>query len=270
LYIERPLNEQHQLNFTFSRRYNRPTYQDLNPFRYFLDQYTYEEGNALLEPQFSYNFELTHTYKSLYAVTLNYSRTEAVITHVTKQIDSIYTTYITKENLNTLDNYGMAFSIPVQITKWWNSNNFINGYINHYKGTLEGGTLDSRKFSFNMNSTQSFQLPKGFSAELSGWYQSGMVYGIIDMDPMWSISVGGEKKLLDEKLSLRVLVNDIFYTSSFSGSTKYMNQDVQISSADDTRFVRVFVNYRFGKKTVQQARRRQTGVEEERGRVNRN
>ncbi len=266
-YLERSLNKNHQLNFSFSRRYDRPSYQDLNPFRYFLDQYTYQQGNSLLEPQYSYNFELAHTFKGAYSTTINYSVTDNVITQITHQIDSTFTTYLTKENINKLENYGIAFSIPISFTKWWTSNNYINYYVNHYTGYFDGGNLDEKSGSFNIYSSQSFSLPSKFSIELSGWYQSEQYYGIIKVQPMWSISTGIEKKLFDDRASIKILINDIFYKSSFKGSTHYLNQDVEISSADDTRFVRIHFNYRFGKKTVAQARRHQTGAEEERNRI---
>ncbi len=268
VYLEHGLGKDHQLNFSFSRRYNRPSYQDLNPFRYYVDKYTYHQGNSLLEPQYSYNFELTETYKSMYSITFNYSITNDVITQITRQVDSTFTTYLTRENLNTLENYGVSLSVPIQVAKWWNSNNYFNVYMNHYEGFFEGGKLDKKSTSLSMHTNQSFLLPAGFSLELTGWYQSEHYYGIIKVEPMWSISTGIEKKFLSERASVKVLVNDIFYKSSFRGTTNYLNQDFEINSADDTRFVRIFASYRFGKKTVQQARRRSTGAEEERRRIN--
>ncbi len=104
--------------------------------------------------------------------------------------------------------------------------------------------------------------------ELIGWYQSEHYYGIIEMEPMWSISTGIEKKFLSERVSVKVLVNDVYYKSSFRGRTNYLNQDFEINSADDPLFVRIVASYRFGKTTVKQARRRTTGAEEERGRIN--
>ncbi len=58
-----------------SRRLQRPNYQDLNPFTFFLDSLSYRQGNPYLAPQFSYNYELKHTYNNKLSTTLNYTST---------------------------------------------------------------------------------------------------------------------------------------------------------------------------------------------------
>ena len=62
-YIQYTLNDKNLFVLDFGRRIQRPDYGDLNPFKYFLDPYTYQEGNPELKPQFSNNIELTHTYR---------------------------------------------------------------------------------------------------------------------------------------------------------------------------------------------------------------
>ncbi len=39
------INKSNALGVTYSRRIDRPSYQDLNPFEYKLDELTYEKGN---------------------------------------------------------------------------------------------------------------------------------------------------------------------------------------------------------------------------------
>ena len=56
------INPKHSLNLTYSRRIDRPTYQDLNPFEKKLDELTYQKGNAFLRPQYTQTVELIHTF----------------------------------------------------------------------------------------------------------------------------------------------------------------------------------------------------------------
>lgn len=63
--------QKHQFGFSFGRRINRPNYQDMNPFTYPLDLFTFYGGNPFLQPTFSYNFEISHTYKIKSALLLN-------------------------------------------------------------------------------------------------------------------------------------------------------------------------------------------------------
>jgi hypothetical protein len=76
-------HKKHSFNLTFSRRIDRPTYQDLNPFENKLDELTYEKGNAFLRPQYTNNVELTHTFLGKINTTVGYSHVKDYATMVT-------------------------------------------------------------------------------------------------------------------------------------------------------------------------------------------
>jgi outer membrane receptor protein involved in Fe transport len=57
------VNKKHTFGLTYSRRVDRPRYQNLNPFEQRLDELTFRKGNPFLNPQYSQNFNLNHTYK---------------------------------------------------------------------------------------------------------------------------------------------------------------------------------------------------------------
>ncbi|MGZ8509344.1 MAG: TonB-dependent receptor domain-containing protein, partial [Chitinophagaceae bacterium] len=78
-------NEKNQFNFSYSRRITRPDYDDLNPFVFFLDSLTYGQGNPYLQPQFTNNFEASHTFNKFLTTTLNYTQTDDIITQMLKQ-----------------------------------------------------------------------------------------------------------------------------------------------------------------------------------------
>ena len=62
-YVSYQLNDNNTFGLSYGRRIDRPGYQDLNPFQYLLDKYTYRQGNPDLQPQFSHNIELSYNYK---------------------------------------------------------------------------------------------------------------------------------------------------------------------------------------------------------------
>ncbi len=69
----------HTLNLSYRRRIDRPNYQDMNPFVYIFDTYTYEQGNTTLQPQFSDNLELSYLLANNYKVAVFYNQTNDVI-----------------------------------------------------------------------------------------------------------------------------------------------------------------------------------------------
>jgi outer membrane receptor protein involved in Fe transport len=101
-YIQYSANQKNQFVINYGRRINRPDYGDLNPFIHFLDQYTFEQGNPNLKPQFSHNIELSHTYGGFLTTTLNYSITNDIIQQVLEQNEATNETYIKKANIANL------------------------------------------------------------------------------------------------------------------------------------------------------------------------
>ena len=80
MYVSYGANKSNQFGLSFGRRIDRPAYQELNPFMFFIDKYTYGSGNPYLKPQYSNNMEFTHIYKGKLTTTLNYGITDNFIT----------------------------------------------------------------------------------------------------------------------------------------------------------------------------------------------
>ena len=280
VFFREKLSEKHQLGLSYSRRIDRPSYEDLNPFLYFLDPYTFQKGNELLQPQYTDALEMSHTFMDAITTTINYSRTNGVMTDILQQNNALKLTNVTKYNIGYVDNFGIAFSVPVPITKWWFSNTYFNLYNNHYVGDIPKITigangaenttfqpLDARATTYNANMTNQFTLPKKFSLELSGWYQSGFIEGQLIGKPMGAVSFGIQKKMLKDKATLKLNVNDVFWTQKFRGSFAFNDIDVQIVNRWESRTARMTFTYRFGNNKVASARQRQTGLDDEKGRV---
>ena len=226
------------------------------------------EGNPELKPQLTNSFEVSHTLMKMFTLTLNYSHTQMAMTQISKQVDSTRTTFVRTENLDANDYYGLSLSVPVQLTKWWYSSNNFNLFNNRYKGVASVGNVDKRLSSYSFNSYNSISLPKGWSFELNGYYNSKMIWGTLLVDPVFSMSAGFRKTMMDEKISVRINVNDIFHTESFNSVIRYQNVDADFNRVYDSQFVRVHVSYNFGKKTVAKARQRASGSQEEENRIN--
>lgn len=266
-FVTYKLNEKNEVALNYSRRIDRPAYQQLNPFRYFLDPYTFQEGNPSLEPQFTHSIEFSYTFMGMISAAVNYSQTTDAMTQITKQIDSTRTTFVTTENLSTHDNYGISFSIPFEVTKWWQTSNNINVFNNFYEGVVSGGNVSKRLTTFLFNTSNSFKLPKGWSLEIGAYYNSRIIFGTFVLDPQYSVNGGFGKSFFHDRLRLRVEMSDLFHTETTSSVIKYNNIDATFDQIYDSQYARIHLTYNFGKQTVEQARRRRGGAEDELNRV---
>lgn len=263
-------NSKNQSRLSYSRRVDRPAYGQLNPFRYFIDPYNFFEGNPNLNPQFTHVFELSYTLMQMYTIGVNYSHTQDAMTQIAKQIDSTHTTFLSTENLDNNDNYGITVSIPLHPASWWESSNNLVLYSNEYSGISSVGAVDKRLTTFSFNSYNTFRLPKGWNFELSGYYNTAALYGTTVSNPLGSVSAGFSKRFLKDRFQIRANINDIFHTDVTTSVIKYQNINVDFKRVYDSQFIRLHLSYSFGKKTVARARQRTTGAQDEQNRINTN
>lgn len=268
-FVSQKLGSKHELSFSYSRRIDRPTYRQLNPFKLLVDNYTYVLGDPFLRPVFSNSFELGYTFLQKYNITFNYLQSKDAITDVFEQDDASKISSQIPSNMQDFQQISLSVNIPVTIKKWLNSNISASIYNNKYESPLQGGNLNNEYLSWDVNATNSFILgSKGWSAELSGFYQSKNVWGQFIIRDLAQVSAGVQKTSKNKKSVYKLSMADIFYTNHIAVIVKYQNQDWFTDRRWDSRFVTFSYTYRFGKSTVARSRQRTTGVEDEKRRAN--
>jgi hypothetical protein len=271
IFLSRQVDSSNVLNFSYSRRIDRPDYQSLNPFEFYLDPYTFQRGNPNLRPQFTHSVQLTHVYKSFLNTSISYSRIKDLIANdIPMQIASENKTYVTSANLDNQDNVNLTISAPIPVNEWWTVQANFTGTYNHYKTYYLDALLDIEQFSWNTFVNNQFTLPNGWSAEVSGWYTSKNVYGLFVAKPMGMLNAGIQKKILDKRGTIRLNANDIFWTNKFNATTNFKDMNFSVRSLWPSRQIRVTFTYRFGNQNMKGARQRNTGADELQQRVKTN
>ena len=268
LYLQYTANEKNQFVINYGRRIERPNYEDMNPFVHFLDRYTFEQGNPNLSPQFAHNIELSHTYKGFLTSTVNYTNTTDIIQMVLEQNELTKETFVKKANIASSKQVGLAVTANKSLTKWWSGNIYTNVYNNHFKGVVNNETISIGITSFMVQIQQQFKFSKGWSAELSGFYRSKGLEGVIYIKPIAQVNAGISKQVLKNQGSVRLNVRDIFAGGIFKGYSKYGTVDANFKNVNDSRAVSLTFTYRFNKgKLKASSGKRNSGASEEQNRV---
>ncbi len=270
VYISYNANEKNQFGFSFGRRIERPDYEDLNPFLFFLDKYTYEEGNPFLKPMYSGVFEFSHTYKQFFTSTLNYSHTKDLFNEVFRQNnepDDSISTIVTKGNYGINHNLSLSVSAQIKISKWWTTMLYAEGRYLEFKGLLNGENLDVTGTSFVANMNNQFAFNKGWSAELSGFFRSKTPEGQLIIHSLSQMDLGVKKDILKNKGSLKLSVRDVYGPRKARGNINFQNTAASFQQFNDSRIVTVSFNYRFGKPIKGGQKRRTGGAGDEQGRI---
>ncbi|MFM2268380.1 MAG: hypothetical protein RL757_1821 [Bacteroidota bacterium] len=264
-------NQKHSFAITYSRRIDRPDYENLNPFEWRLDELTYRKGNPFLKPQYSNNFEFKYTLLQFISLSSGYNRTvDGIMDLVERDPLGTGRSYINYRNLAQQDNYNISLSSPTPIKKWW------NGYLNVsvYQSIF---TAKFPEYSFRLKSPwavnfygeQTFSLPKNTTLEVSGWFNSGSIWGGSWYNrPQGSFDIGVQKKVLEGRGSIKLSLSDLFFTAPWSAvGDAIPGFKVSAGGNWESRQVRLNFNYRFGGREVKGARSRETGSESESRRV---
>ncbi|HET6722238.1 MAG TPA: outer membrane beta-barrel family protein, partial [Chitinophagaceae bacterium] len=141
-FISYKLDKKNTFAIAYGRRIQRPNYQDLNPFIYFLDTLSYRQGNIYLRPQYTHNIDVTHSFNGKFITTFNYNNTDDVISQIVKPEPNSKIRYLTVDNVARYTNIGLSITTPIVFAKWWNANFFTNVFNNHYKGVYDTINID--------------------------------------------------------------------------------------------------------------------------------
>jgi hypothetical protein len=231
-------NPLEEWTLSYSRRIDRPAYQDLNPFEFKIDDYTFYRGNTRLMPQYTNGVGLNWRYANRLSATLNYSHTSDLFTVLA---DTAETSKLVDEREN------LASQDVVSMT---------------------GRRIDLSVFNATVYSQHSFRLGRGWTGQLTQYYSSPTIaQATLRFNSLWSLDAGLQKTIFGGNGSFKVSVTDIFHTMNWSGASEFAGQYIRTAGGYESRLLKLNFVYRLGNRQIKAARRRSNGDEEETNRV---
>ncbi|MEM6272145.1 MAG: TonB-dependent receptor [Bacteroidota bacterium] len=257
---------------SYSRRIDRPRYQDLNPALQQLSELSFRRGNVRLTPQYTHNIQLTHTYKYTLNTTLSYSRTTDYFTNITST-EGERATFITLLNLSTRSVANLNVSYPRQITKWWST--YTNTGVTYVRNvadsadlallteTQENFSVDINQWTWNIYHQSTFNLPAKFKLQLSGFYSSPSIWGANFRNRGFGgIEAGVTRRFFNDRATLKVALGDILYTMQWASNQELGDLNFFVTGGWESRRLRFNFSYLFGNNQMKASRKRKTGLED--------
>ena len=268
-YVKYEADKKNVFSLSSGRRFNRPNFSLLNPYRIYDNLFSYSEGNPGLKAYYSNNFELTHTYNNFLYYTLSYSKTTNSIRYITLIDDATNIQVQKPYNYITSQDYALVAGFSFDKITWLMSSNEASVYYSRVSSKLAAtaSTLSGWGGDFRSTNSIFFNKKRTLTGGIDLTYQAGYLSGIVrnkqycflDLTFRYSIP----KKQLQFMVAARDILNskNIRWTEFVNGITKssFMNSN--------TRRISVTVNYSFGDKKVK-AGNIYSAAGEEKGRVN--
>ena len=261
----------HTITIRAGRRIDRPAFQHLNPFTTILNKYTFEAGNPYIKPQYTWNFSVAHTYKQKLTTEVSYSFLRDYFSQIFI-IDSSSSNpnknimIYTRGNVGSFKNFSISETFQTAFTKWWN----LTAVAIYNHKVIQGvvyAPITARVNVLNISINNQFQLKKGWSFELSGYYQTRSQIDLQEwLEPQGELNIGVGKQIMKKKGTLRLSIRDLTYFVNYNGYSTFENSTEPFTVKWDSRVVRLSFSWRFGK-AMKAINRSEGGASDEINRV---
>jgi len=274
VFLSRKLNATNELQLSYTERISRPSFADLASYVSYNDPTSVFTGNPALKPTITHNFKLAYNLHD-YLFSILYSHDLDPILGVQGVPGPTSgLVYLMPENADWQNSLTAQATIPVKIADWWEMNyNFIGGW-HQYRISYFPELLVKSYLSYSLNFTESFKLPRLYTIELSGYYNSSSYSGNSRNNGNAICNLGFKKELENGNGSFQLSIADIFRGGSYRGHdgaliTDAFDTDVYIDYHPESYFrpiIKLSYSRSFGSNN-RKAARKNTGAKEEQDRL---
>jgi hypothetical protein len=259
-------NDKHIFTLAYGKRIERPSYANLNPFMFLLDELTYWKGNAFLQPQYVHNISFTYAATNIVAATLSYSITKNLSASITDTTEGNKIMML-PQNLGTQHLLNLNLTSTRSLTDWWQAT--FNGNVFYLSNDISFASrnLQMHNTAFNVNLQQTFNIDKKTKAEISALYNSPTVWGGYERSKYsWTTDIGIQRKVWKDKGYIKLALSDVFKTSRWYSIQSFDDFYFSNKGGRDSRQIKINIGYRFGNNKIR-ANQRSSGLEQESQRV---
>jgi hypothetical protein len=231
----------------YRRSIKRPSYDQLNPFHRYVDEFMTETGNTSLRPQFTKNYEFNISVNETPLLAVGVNDTKDIFTNVVYQNDTSR-----RQAFRTYDNLGKnkewylrgLGAIPPGGKYFF----VIGAQYNHnfYQGTYENKPLSYKKGTWTFFTYHTLKLDKRSMLTLNGFIRLKGQQQFYELSTFGSLNSNINRKFFKEKLTVTLSMNDIFATNKNDFTIKQGSVNASGFRQGDTRRFGINFRYSFG------------------------
>ena len=263
-FVNYKVNDDNTFSLNYGKRIDRPSYWDLNPFRWYFNQYAYAEGNPYLQPSYNNNLEFDYTYKDFFTAAIFYSLGTNLQDRVIVVTDNSDTQRNIVRNFLTTNAYGASITYIFNKLKWLESNDQFQFSYAHTTSALSETihSLWGTSTSFTSNNSIMINKNKTILGEVDLAYQFAGIDGVDRSSSFYNVDAGIKIKTLNKKMEISAVVTDIFKTNAATYYCEVNNISQSSNNYFDLRRLNITVKYKFGNDKLKTTQHQAGNLEE--------
>lgn len=258
----------HNLSLAYSRRIDRPAYQELNPFVYLLDELSFWQGNPFLQAQLTHRIVLQYALKKTTIVGLTFAHTDEFSANITDTLEQEKIVMVTR-NLGVQNHLSLTATQHVYPAKWWDMT--FNGLLYYLHNDIafdQYRNLNLEQLACRISLQQTFKLPYSITGELTSVFNTRRLSGANTISRAnGRIDLGLQRAFLHDNASLRLVISDLYKGSQYISTQNFDGFSYRNYGYYESRQIRLNLTYRFADKNVKGPRKRDSALDNENERI---
>ncbi len=239
--------DDHQLQFSYSRRVNRPNEVFLNPFPYYSDTYLTSAGNPRLLPEYTHSFELNYQkmFSSVFFSAQTYLRAEK--NSIQQQISADTNGRMIAQfgNFAKSITTGAELSSSFSPFAWLRLDPNVNLYNYSMDGTMFNETIESQWFTWTSRLTSTFTVSPNSRLQLTGIYQGKQLFPQGEVKSLLILNISAKQDFFEKKLSLTLQGQNLLRTSDNDISARGPNFRNSFLVKSEVPVINLILTYNF-------------------------
>lgn len=261
VFLQHKVSPNYQIGYNYSRRIFRPRYNNLNPFRFYIDANTYAQGNPYLKPEYANSFQVTQTFMKSYNLILGYSFNKDNISEVPSFFPETNTMVFQQSNVES-ERANVTVVAPVTLSSKWNMNNNVTLAYLAFNSEVRGEMIRNTQTMFTAQSTHNILLPNNFKAEVNATYRGKGAFNVYKTNPAGWVDLAVKRSFLKDQLDVNLALTDIFRTQKMQGFSQVNGNINEIDMYQFGQSVRLTLRYRFTQGEKFEVKRRNNNLDE--------
>ena len=251
-YAMRSLGEESSISLEYNRRIERPRFQSLNPFQYYINENNVKEGNPALVPGIANKVLFNYSYKGALFFDLYWDRVDHSPSVLSFQDNQNQLLRTVNDNLDYTQQFSLDITYANFVTNWYYLYGYLSGFymenqIYARESAAETYTIDTFSAFLNVGNYFYFGGDGTFSGNVNTYFLPNILAGSYKYEnPQFGLDLGLRKTFMNNKISVSINAEDILRTMNIPMQSQYLNQDNGFYAISETRRITFGVRYNFG------------------------